>query len=292
MKLVSFLSRGVASYGILEGTQIRDIGHALRGQWPDLKTMLGQDYRLGQSYRKIASETRASAPVLDLSEVELLAPIPNPTKIFCIGHNYEEHRVETSRPKTTFPAVLRFADTLVAHGQSGWVPASSVEVDYEGELTVIIGCDGGRGGRHIPRAEALQHVAGYSCFNDISVRDWQRHTSQFTPGKNFPRTGGFGPWIVTSDEICNPQELELTTRLNGETVQHATTAQMIFPVSEIIEYISSFTPLSAGDVIASGTPGGVSVKRNPQLFMKAGDVVEIEIASIGTLRNTMVAEPQ
>jgi 2-keto-4-pentenoate hydratase/2-oxohepta-3-ene-1,7-dioic acid hydratase in catechol pathway len=282
MKLVSFLSGGVASYGILEGAQIRDIGHALRRQWPDLKTMLGQDYS------EIALETRASAPVLGLSEVELLPPIPNPAKVFCIGHNYEEHRVETGRPKTTFPAVfLRFADTLVAHGQSGWVPASSVEIDYEGELAVVIG----RGGRHIPRAQALQHVAGYSCFNDISVRDWQRHTSQFTPGKNFPRTGGFGPWIVTADEIADPQELELTTRLNGETVQHATTAQMIFPVSEIIEYLSSFTPLSAGDVIASGTPGGVGVKRNPQLFMKAGDVVEIEIASIGTLRNTMVAEP-
>jgi 2-keto-4-pentenoate hydratase/2-oxohepta-3-ene-1,7-dioic acid hydratase in catechol pathway len=281
MKLVSFLSRAVASYGILEGTQVRDIGHALRVQWPDLKTMLGQDYR------KDASEARASAPVLDLSEVELLPPIPNPAKIFCIGHNYEEHRVETERPKTTFPSVfLRFADTLVAHGQSGWIPASSVEIDYEGELAVIIG----RGGRHIPRAQALEHVAGYSCFNDMSVRDWQRHTSQFTPGKNFPRTGGFGPWIVTADEISDPQELELTTRLNGETVQHATTAQMIFPVSEIIGYISSFTPLSAGDVIASGTPGGVGVKRNPQLFMKAGDVVEIEIASIGTLRNTMVAE--
>lgn len=283
MKLVSFLSRGVVGYGILEGTQIRDIGHALRGQWPDLKTMLGQEYR------KAASETQASAPVLNLSEVELLPPIPNPAKIFCIGHNYEEHRVETGRPKTTFPAVfLRFADTLVAHGQSAWVPPSSVEVDYEGELAVVIS----RGGRHIPRTQALQHVAGYSCFNDISVRDWQRHTSQFTPGKNFPRTGGFGPWIVTADEISDPQELELTTRLNGETVQHATTAQMIFPVSEIIEYISSFTPLSAGDVIASGTPGGVGVKRNPQLFMKAGDVVEIEIASIGTLRNTMVAEPR
>ena len=284
MKLVSFLSRGVASYGILEGAQIRDIGHALRGQWPDLKTMLGQDYR------KIASQALASAPVLELSEVELLPPIPNPAKIFCIGHNYEEHRVETGRPKTTFPAVfLRFADTLVAHGQSGWVPASSVEVDYEGELAIIIG----RGGRHIPRAQALQHVAGYSCFNDISVRDWQRHTSQFTPGKNFPRTGGFGPWIVTADEISDPQELELTTRLNGETVQHATTAQMIFQDQRDYRVSpTSFTTLSAGDVIASGTPGGVGVKRNPQLFMKAGDVVEIEIASIGTLRNTMVAEPE
>jgi 2-keto-4-pentenoate hydratase/2-oxohepta-3-ene-1,7-dioic acid hydratase in catechol pathway len=281
MKLVSFLNNGVASYGILEGTQIRDISHALSAQWPDLKAMLGQDYRA------VSAEVRDDAPVLNLADVELLPPIPNPAKVFCIGHNYEEHRVETGRPKTTFPAVfLRFADTLVPHGQSGWVPASSVEVDYEGELAVVIG----RSGRHIPRVEALEHVAGYSCFNDISIRDWQRHTSQFTPGKNFPHTGGFGPWIVTADEIEDPQELELTTRLNGETVQHATTAQMIFPVNEIIEYISSFTQLYPGDVIASGTPGGVGVRRTPQLFMKAGDAVEVEIGSIGTLRIAMVAE--
>ncbi len=283
MKLISFLHEGAASYGVIEGAQVRDIGHTLRGQWPDLKTMLGQDYA------RIAAEAALNAPGVELSRLELLPPVPNPGKVFCIGHNYEEHRVETGRPKTTFPAVfLRFADTLVAHGQAGWVPASSVEVDYEGEMAVIIG----RGGRHIPRAEALRHVAGYSCFNDISIRDWQRHTSQFTPGKNFPRTGGFGPWIITADEITDPQELALTTRLNGETVQHATTAQMIFPVNEIIEYLSSFTVLSPGDVIASGTPGGVGVKRNPQLFMKSGDVVEVEIGAIGILRNTMDSEPR
>jgi 2-keto-4-pentenoate hydratase/2-oxohepta-3-ene-1,7-dioic acid hydratase in catechol pathway len=124
------------------------------------------------------------------------------------------------------------------------------------------------------------------------VRDWQRHTSQFTPGKNFPRTGGFGPWIVTADEIPDPQELELTTRLNGQTMQHATTAQMIFPVDELVAYISSFTPLYPGDVIASGTPGGVGVRRDPQVFMRAGDVVEVEIASIGRLRQTMANEPR
>ena len=281
MKLVSFLAEGLASYGILEGTQILDIGKVLHQQFPDLKAMLGH------GSLAVADEARANASKLNLAQVELLPPIPNPAKIFCIGHNYEEHRLETGRAKTTFPAVfLRFADTLVAHGQSPWIPRDSAEIDFEGEMAVVIG----RGGRYISRQHALEHVAGYSCFNDISVRDWQRHTSQFAPGKNFPRTGGFGPWIVTSDEIPNPQELELTTRLNGEVVQHASTAQMIFPVDELIEYLSSFTPLSAGDVIVSGTPGGVGVKRTPQLFMKAGDLVEIEIASIGTLRNTMTPE--
>jgi 2-keto-4-pentenoate hydratase/2-oxohepta-3-ene-1,7-dioic acid hydratase in catechol pathway len=283
MKLISFLNQGAASYGILEGTRISDIGKVLREQCPDLKGLLGRDIL------KAATEARASAPSLDLAQVELLPPVPNPAKIFCIGHNYEEHRVETARPKTTFPAVfLRFADTLVAHGQTPWIPESSVEIDYEGEMAVVIG----RGGRHISKEQALQHVAGYSCFNDISVRDWQRHTSQFTPGKNFPRTGGFGPWIVTADEISNPQELELSTRLNGQTMQHASTAQMIFPVDELVAYISSFTPLYPGDIIASGTPGGVGARRDPQIFMKAGDVVEVEIASLGTLRLTMAKEPR
>jgi 2-keto-4-pentenoate hydratase/2-oxohepta-3-ene-1,7-dioic acid hydratase in catechol pathway len=160
-------------------------------------------------------------------------------------------------------------------------------VDFEGELAVVIG----RGGRRIPRERALGHVAGYSCYNDISIRDWQRHTSQFTPGKNFPRTGGFGPWIVTADGIPDPQSLDLTTRLNGQVMQHASTAQMIFAVAEIIEYLSAFTVLSPGDVIASGTPGGVGARRDPQVFMKAGDVVEVEISAIATLRNTMTPEP-
>ena len=149
----------------------------------------------------------------------------------------------------------------------------------------------GRGGRRLRREEALAHVAGYSCYNDISIRDWQRHTSQFTPGKNFVRTGAFGPWIVTADEIPDPQSLELTTRLNGQVMQHAHTAQMIFTVAEIIEYLSAFTVLAAGDVIASGTPGGVGAKRDPQVFMKAGDLVEVEISGVARLRNPLAPEP-
>ena len=163
----------------------------------------------------------------------------------------------------------------------------STEVDYEGELAVVIG----RSGRRIRRDRALAHVAGYSCYNDISIRDWQRHTSQFTPGKNFVRTGAFGPWVVTADEIPDPQTLDLTTRLNGQVMQHANTAQMIFTVAEIIEYLSAFTVLTAGDVIVSGTPGGVGSKRDPQVFMKAGDLVEVEISGIATLRNPLAPEP-
>ena len=283
MKLVSFRADGRAGYGIVQGTAIADVSSVLAADFPDLKSLLGQADSLSR-LREAAGTGRTRA----LDAVELLPPVPNPAKIFCIGHNYEEHRVETGRPKTTYPAVfVRFAESQVAHQQAAWIPSVSSEVDYEGELAVVIG----RGGRRIRRDQALAHVAGYSCYNDISIRDWQRHTSQFTPGKNFQRTGAFGPWIVTADEITDPQSLDLTTRLNGAVMQHATTAQMIFTVAEIIEYLSAFTMLAPGVVIVSGTPGGVGAKRDPQVFMKAGDLVEVEIGSIATLRNPLAAEP-
>ena len=166
------------------------------------------------------------------------------------------------------------------------IPRVSTAVDYEGELAVVIG----KGGRYILREDALAHVAGYACYNDVSVRDWQKHTSQFGPGKNFPSTGPFGPWLVTADEIPDPQTLELTTRLNGQVMQQTSTSLMIFPVDELIAYLSSFTPLSPGNVIVSGTPGGVGVRREPPIFMKEGDISEVEISSIGVLRNTVVNE--
>lgn len=281
MKLVSFRLKGHASYGVVENDVVADVGQVLKSKFPDLRSLLGS--------LPEAKQAMSGAPKVPLSQIELLPPISNPEKIFCIGHNYEEHRVETGRPKTAHPSVfLRFADTQVAHGGEAWIPDSSREIDYEGELAVVIG----RGGRRISRSEALSHVAGYSCYNDISVRDWQRHTTQFTPGKNFPGTGGFGPWLVTADEIPDPQKLSLVTRLNGQEVQRANTDQMIFQVADLIEYLSGFTPLGTGDVIVSGTPGGVGVKRDPQLFMKSGDKVEVEIGSIGTLSLRMVPEPR
>jgi 2-keto-4-pentenoate hydratase/2-oxohepta-3-ene-1,7-dioic acid hydratase in catechol pathway len=284
MKLVSFLVEGRPTYGIAEGAEVLNVGSVLGARYPDLKSLLGQDDALA-----LVRGTTGAAPRLDLAAVTLLPCIPNPGKIFCIGHNYEEHRVEMGRPKTEFPAVfLRFADSQVAHGQPAWIPAESTHIDFEGELAVVIG----RGGRRIPRSEALAHVAAYACYNDISVRDWQKHTTQFAPGKNFPRTGAFGPWLVTADEVPNPQNLGLTTRLNGQVMQHARTDQMITQVADIIEYCSTFTPLSPGDVFVTGTPGGVGVRRTPPVFMKAGDVVEIEIESIGTLRNTLIDEPR
>jgi 2-keto-4-pentenoate hydratase/2-oxohepta-3-ene-1,7-dioic acid hydratase in catechol pathway len=280
VKLISFRTAGSASYGAVVDGEVIDLGAALGAALPDLKSFLGA----GAEKRPLPS----SVPRLPLAGVELLPVIPNPSKIFCIGHNYESHRAEMGRAKSTFPAVfLRFADSQLAHEQPAWVPGESTEIDFEGELAVVIG----KGGRRITRADALAHVAGYACYNDISVRDWQRHTTQFSPGKNFPRTGLFGPWLVTADEIPDPQALEIATRLNGDVVQQAKTDQMIFSVAEIIEYCSTFTPLSAGDVIVSGTPGGVGAKREPPLWMKPGDRLEVEISSIGTVRTTLEREP-
>jgi 2-keto-4-pentenoate hydratase/2-oxohepta-3-ene-1,7-dioic acid hydratase in catechol pathway len=182
---------------------------------------------------------------------------------------------------------VRFADTQMGHEQPGWVPGVSRQVDYEGELAVVIG----KPGRFIAPENALEHVAGYSCYNDISVRDWQQHTTQFTPGKNFPHTGAFGPWLVTADELPDPAGLELTTRLNGTVMQHAYTRDLIFPVHELIAYCSGFTALGTGDVIVTGTPGGVGFRRNPPVFLKAGDVVEVEISSVGLLRTPIEAAP-
>ena len=174
----------------------------------------------------------------------------------------------------------------VGHGQPMIRPRASTEFDYEGELAVVIG----KGGRHIAAADALKHVAGYACYNEGSIRDWQRHTSQFLAGKTFADTGAFGPWLVTSDEIPDPSKLTLETRVNGQVVQHTTTGLMITPVPQLIEYISTVLPLLPGDVIVSGTPGGVGAKRNPPLWLKPGDVTEVEISGIGILRNPVEAE--
>jgi 2-keto-4-pentenoate hydratase/2-oxohepta-3-ene-1,7-dioic acid hydratase in catechol pathway len=221
---------------------------------------------------------------------EFLPVIPNPSKIFCVGVNYADHQKEMGRgsaPPEHPTIFLRFADTLVAHGKPAFVPRVSQNVDYECELAVIIG----KAGRYIDKASALDHIAGYTCFNDISIRDWQRHTSQFTAGKNFPGSGPLGPWMVTKDELGDPHNLAIRTRLNGKVLQDGNTNQLIFKIPDLIAYISSFSPLSPGDIIATGTPSGVGAARTPPLFMKAGDVVEVDIAGIGVLKNKMELEP-
>ena len=282
MKLVTFTRSGKQSYGFVDNEKITDIGQTLASTHPDLKSLIGDDYA------KLISSSADTAPRVALSEVQLLPPITNPEKIICVGLNYESHRKETGRPEVEFPTLFtRFANSQIGDGEAMWQPAESTSFDYEGELAVIIGS----GGWKIPEDKALEHVAGYSCYNDGSVRDWQRHTSQFTPGKNFRHTGPFGPWLVTTDEIPDPSTLTLTTRLNGEVMQNATTDLLIFTIPVLINYISRFTRLEPGDVIVSGTPGGVGFKRDPQVFMNPGDVVEVEISKIGILKNPIEAEP-
>lgn len=278
MKYASFRrSTGAASFGRVEDGFVVDLGGGSVTSPTDLRTALATG-----PLDKLTGGER-----LAIADVVLLPVVPNPRKIFCVGHNYESHRQETGRAKVDHPSIFtRFADTLVAEGQPIVRPLISQNLDYEGELAVVIG----RGGRAISEQKALEHVAGYACFNDASIRDWQWHTSQFTPGKNFPATGGFGPWLVTPDEAGDLSAVHVQTRLNGQVVQDQAIGEMVFSIAKIIAYISTFTPLLPGDVIATGTPGGVGAKRTPPLWMKAGDKVEVEIGPIGRLTNRIIDE--
>ncbi len=282
MKLASFTVEGRDTYGIVEGDQAVD----LQSLKPTLGADLKQALAVGQ-LQSLSDSQVANLPRFALADVTLLPVIPNPGKVLCIGINYATHVRETGRDMPVFPMIFtRFADSQTAHLQPIVRPKVSHKLDFEGELAIVIG----KTARHISKADALEYVAGYACYNDGSVRDWQKHTIQFVPGKNFPNTGGFGPWLVTRDEISDPQNLELTTRLNGEVMQHTATSDMIFDVGALIEYCSTFTELAPGDVIVSGTTGGVGAFREPPVWMQPGDVVEVEISQIGTLRNTIVDE--
>jgi 2-keto-4-pentenoate hydratase/2-oxohepta-3-ene-1,7-dioic acid hydratase in catechol pathway len=281
MKFASFAINGVTSWGLIDGAEAVDVGALLRGQFPDLKSAIAAD---------ALAQVAAAAPKAarySLASIIWLPVIPNPDKILCIGLNYETHRKETGRTEVENPTVFgRFANSQTGHLANIIRPRVSKDLDFEGELAVIIGTPG----RYIPRAQAWSHIAGYACYNEGSVRDYQRHTHQFTPGKNFPGTGAFGPWMVTPDEAGDLAPLRLQTRLNGEVVQDATISQMIFDIPRQIEYCSSFTRLEPGDVIVTGTPGGVGSRRTPPLWMKPGDVVEVEIDRIGLLRNGIADE--
>jgi 2-keto-4-pentenoate hydratase/2-oxohepta-3-ene-1,7-dioic acid hydratase in catechol pathway len=277
MKLISFLLQGQPAYGIVSGDDVLNLTPILGAQAPDLKTLLAKNL-LGAA----ADAAKTHAPTHQFSQLSLLPVIPNPGQIFCIGLNYGEHVRETGREVTETPVIfLRLPDSQVAHGQDIVRPLESHRLDYEAEIAVVIG----KAGRRIREEDAWDHIAGYSCYNDGSVRDWQVATSQWTPGKNFYKTGGFGPWMVTSDEIAPGQVMRLQTVLNGQVLQDTTTDKMIHNIPRQIAYISTFIPLSPGDVIVTGTPGGVGNKRTPPIFMKPGDVCEIVVDAIGTLRN-------
>ena len=273
MRYVSFRRPdGTPRFGRLDGDAIVELTGA-----PSLKAALASG--------NLASLTEGAG--YNRNDIVLLPVIPEPAKILCVGLNYAEHVKETGREQKEHPAIFtRYADSLVADGQPMVKPAVTTRFDYEGELAVIIG----KPAHKVARADAMAHVAGYACFNDGSARDWQRHNIQFTPGKTFPGTGGFGPALVTSDEAGDLAAQRVQTRLNGELVQDQAISDMIWDIATVIEYISAFTPLAPGDVIATGTPGGVGDKRQPPLYMKAGDKVEISIGVIGTLTNRIIDE--
>jgi len=279
MKLVSFKTASGASYGVVEGDGVVDMGKRLKH--PTLRAAIAAG-ALGE----IAAAAKGAKADMPLAQVTLLPPIPDPDKIVCAGRNYKGHALEAGVKLPEFPSLFtRLNNTLVPHGGNLVRSKLSGDFDYEGELALIIGTPG----RHIAAKDALKHIAGYSCFNDASIRDIQFKHS-LTAGKNFVATGGFGPWMVTADEIPDPTQLMLHTRLNGQEVQHTKTDDLIFDIPALIAYISAFTPLVAGDVIATGTPEGVGFARKPPLWMKGGDVVEVEISGIGVLRNPVVDE--
>jgi len=276
MKLLSYSAGGNDYFGAVSGDGVVTLNERI-GQ-PNLRAALAAG-AMAEMCKVVAD----AKPDRKLADVTFLPVIPQPQKILCAGVNYRAHAAEVGRALPKQPSMfIRFVDTLVGHDGAMIRPKVSDHFDFEGELAVVIG----KGGRHIAAERALDHVAGYTCFVDGSVRDFQAFS--VTSGKNFPGTGPLGPWLVTPDEIPDPSRLTLTTRLNGTQVQHATTDQLIYSIPHIIAFCSDFTELHAGDVIATGTPEGVGHSRKPPLWMKPGDVLEVEISGIGVLRARIV----
>jgi len=278
MKLASYIADGRPGFGVVAGDRI--VAMTGRSRYASLREALAAG-----ALDEIARAAKGERGDHALADVRFLPVIPDPGKILCAGINYRSHAAETGRDIPKAPSMfVRFTDTLTGHDGEMVRPSVSECFDFEGELAVVIG----RAGRHIKPEQALAHVAGYACFVDGSVRDYQKFS--VTSGKNFPGTGPLGPFLVTSDEVPDPSRLTLTTRLNGATVQHSGTDLLIHSVAEIIAFCSDFTPLLPGDVIATGTPEGVGHRRTPPLWMKGGDVLEVEISGLGTLRTRIVDE--
>jgi 2-keto-4-pentenoate hydratase/2-oxohepta-3-ene-1,7-dioic acid hydratase in catechol pathway len=278
MKLLSFTADGKDYFGAASGDGVITLNDKI-GQ-PDLRSALAAG-----AMAAMQQAAKGAKPDRKLGEIRFLPVIPRPNKILCAGINYRSHAAETGRELPKQPSMfIRFTDTLVGHDGELVRPTVSDNFDFEGELAVVIG----KAARHIKAERALDHVAGYTCFVDGSVRDYQKFS--VTSGKNFPGTGPLGPWLVTTDEIHDPSQLTLTTRLNGAQVQHSPTDLLIYSIPQIIAFCSDFTALSPGDVIATGTPEGVGHGRKPPLWMKPGDTLEVEISRIGTLRARVTDE--
>lgn len=259
------------------------MGEGAPGYPGDLDELLSRGVDLPSLGRSLAS-----APALEPTEIEFLPPLRRPSKILCVGLNYRDHSKETGLKLPDYPAIFtRFPSCLIGHGQPLVKPAVSDQFDYEGELVAVLG----KRARRVSRETALDYVAAYSIFNESSVRDYQMRTSQWTVGKNFDGTGAFGPTLTTVDEVpAGARGLRLITRLNGVVVQDGTTSDMVFDVADLISLLSQVMTLEAGDILVTGTPSGVGMARTPPLYMKSGDVCEVEIEGIGVLRNPVVGE--
>jgi acylpyruvate hydrolase len=316
MRLVTFAARGQTRVGALEGEWIVDLTRAARARYaadgtarpgaharaalpPSMTQLLaGGDESLALA-RVVAAETRrahadsAQARGLErdgvawwAADVRLLPPVPAPGKFLCVGRNYAEHAREGGGAPPDIPIYFgRFPHSLLGPGEPFVLPAVSNDVDYEGELAAVIG----RRGRDIPEAQALEYVAGYTCFNDISIRDFQRRTTQWMIGKNFDRSGPLGPALVTRDEVPDPQALVLTVDVSGERLQEAATGTMIFSVAYLIADVSRALTLEPGDIIATGTPSGVGFARKPPRWLRDGDVVRVSISKLGVLETPVTA---
>lgn len=277
MKLISFEAGDSSQVGIVDGTHVLVVTDAAWAGGRTMRALIERD-------ELTAAKAHASQR-MPLASLKLLPPVFDPPRIWCVGVNYHEHRIETGRDPTEQPTIFtRTPQSQVGEGATLAVPAVSERMDYEAEIAIVIG----KAGRNIAKANAHAHIAGYSCYNDVSIRDWQRHTTQWIPGKNFEGLGAFGPWLVTPDEMPAPDQMRVIARLNGQVMQDAVASDMIFSIPEIIAYLSTFTTLLPGDVIATGTPGGVGAKHTPPVWMRAGDVVEIEVAGVGVLTNKIV----
>lgn len=283
MRLATFRVRGNQTYGVVRDDGIVDLGARLGGKYPTLKSLIAAGFP-----PELDEASRASADFAETA-ISYLPPITDPARIWCLALNYVEHHGEVQSagrvqelPKQ--PALfMRCADSLTGHRQPILLPRVSEQLDYEGELVAVIG----KPGRNIGEADALDHVAGYTIMNEGSVRDWQFHTRQITPGKNFYHSGAIGPWIVRREDIRDPHDLRIQTTINGKVVQDGTTGDMVHRIERFIAYVSTICPLAPGDILSTGTPSGVGFSRKPPLWLKAGDVVAVSIPGIGTLSNVV-----
>ena len=292
MKFISFRHTNRDTWGVFgsDGGVI-DLGAEFVRTMPTLRDYLSAD---DAAKAKVAEYLKTGfgggagkTSDFPVADIDFLPPITNPGKVICVGLNYRKHAMETGNPLPPHPMLFaRFPNSHVGHEQPMLLPRESTSYDYEGELAVIIG----KTARRVAEADALSYVAGYSCYNEGSIRDWQGHTSQVLPGKNFFHSGAFGPCLTTADEVGDPSKLTLETRLNGEVVQHEGVDDLIFNVPQLIAYSSVVTELQPGDVIVTGTPSGVAVAKENPNWMKVGDTVEVEISKVGVLRNPIEAD--